>query len=324
MNMICGRLRNRGLLTLSGKDSLSFLQGLTSTDVSSLTKNIKKIFPTLFLGSDGRILSDGLLSRDGERILLETASGNIPTLSNLIARRKVSAKVDYSIEKNYSVNAYIPKELLHLIRNGPQGDTVSNTSLQPPDYECDMPILARKYIAYDATNQYRDITEPYRLYLTLNGFALPLPKEVKTLKLLPQDMFLHRMGLVAQNKGCYVGQEIMNRVMIGTLTHKYHMNFVIRRDHFENCRIAQKIPSFLETTKLYRILAEKYGAHDAHSIMCQILNEVTEETPNEEVQSKHPVVIYYTNGLGLVLIPRRGSEGNAVLINGQDHKAFPL
>ncbi|GFE55687.1 long-chain fatty acid ligase, putative [Babesia ovis] len=305
--MVLGRLVGRALFTLSGPDSFTFLQGLTSSDISVLNKCNSKLLGTLFLGSDGRILSEGLLCRHGDMYLVETGTGNLDTLSNIFKRRKVSSKIEYKLEPNYAVYGYTPRELLLSVTDGLQ-TAVANESHQAPDFTSDLPLLSRKYSFDGPINGVHDLTAVHRLHLALNGLGLTLVNELKCLKILPQDMSLHKMGFVSQNKGCYVGQEIMNRVFNGTLTHKYQMKYILHRDHFDIPPKVDPMSPYFTTTTFYRTLTNHFGGAQAGSIITNLVRVSTKEVAHVELEAKVLPVIYYSTGFGLALVPRRGFD----------------
>ncbi|ORM40452.1 putative transferase [Babesia sp. Xinjiang] len=322
--MILGRLSGRAVLTLAGQDTFTFLQGLTTSDISVLNKSNNKLLGTLFLGSDGRILSDGLLCRHGDKFLVETGVGNVDNLSKLFLLRKVAAKIDYRVDPTCFVYGYVPRGLSFLLPAGADMTPVGNRAPKSSDYISNIALLNRRYTFNGPTDGVQDLTEVYRLHLALNGFGLPLVKEIKGLKILPQDMLLHKVGFVSHNKGCYVGQEIMNRVLNGTLTHKYKMRYVIRRDHVD-AREDEAVQSpYFVACVLYRTLADQFGDAKAASIISNLVNGDVKENPNAEFDSSVVRVIYYSTGFGLALIPQRRTENRDVLIDGQEHVCLPV
>ena len=81
----------RGILSLTGEDSASFLQGLVSNDTRLLAPD-RALWAAL-LTAQGKFLHDFFLLRFGPRVLLEGEGGRIAELKKRLGLYKLRAKV---------------------------------------------------------------------------------------------------------------------------------------------------------------------------------------------------------------------------------------
>ncbi|MBT4879374.1 MAG: folate-binding protein YgfZ [Alphaproteobacteria bacterium] len=85
-------LKNRGLLVVSGKDSLSFLQGLITNDISKATETTT-IYGAL-LTPQGKYLHDFFISKRKKSFYIEVAKDRIEDLAVRLNRYKLRADVE--------------------------------------------------------------------------------------------------------------------------------------------------------------------------------------------------------------------------------------
>lgn len=82
---------DRTILRLSGKDTRSFLQGITTQDIHALD-HTPLIF-TAFLSPQGKLLFDGFLSTDSDALLLDLAAIHAEPATTYLKRYKLRADV---------------------------------------------------------------------------------------------------------------------------------------------------------------------------------------------------------------------------------------
>ena len=82
--------KNRGYITVEGQDAISFLNGLTTNDVSKL-QDEKSSF-TAFLNPKGKFLFDGFLSKIQEGVLIDTFEGDVDYLYLHLSKYKLRSK----------------------------------------------------------------------------------------------------------------------------------------------------------------------------------------------------------------------------------------
>ncbi len=85
-------LPDRAVLSVSGPDRVSFLQGLVSNDVS-LAAPGRAVWAAL-LTPQGKYLADFFVLSDGERLLLDCERAQAPTLAQKLSRFRLRARVE--------------------------------------------------------------------------------------------------------------------------------------------------------------------------------------------------------------------------------------
>ncbi|KAK1442956.1 hypothetical protein BgAZ_304740 [Babesia gibsoni] len=323
--MILTPLAGRSLLSVSGSDSFRFLQGLVSNDMSLLNGKAKQLLKSVFLGSDGRVQGDALISSTEGGYMIETGSDNLECLLSLLQRRKLGSSVENNVIDDVYVYGKVPLWLIDKLKVGATpGKTATKNQTYATEYACETPFLSRVYSreAFDVA----DFSAAYRLYMALNGFGLALAKQLKPLKVVPQDMRLHSMGFISQNKGCYVGQEVMNRIINRTLSHKYRLKYVIRCDHTEappSDRNFDDEPSYPEIG-LTKTLMQNVGDKTVNAIINGLIRPGVEEIPSVTADDGVVPIVYYSTGFGLALCPQRGTTKEHIIVNGERHTPFTV
>ena len=97
-------LENRGVVQVSGVDTVPFLQGLVSNDVSNVANN-RTVYAAL-LTSQGKFLYDFFLYGQDGTILMETERDRLTDLTKKLSMYKLRAQVDLEdVSDAWSVNA---------------------------------------------------------------------------------------------------------------------------------------------------------------------------------------------------------------------------
>ncbi len=188
-------LPQRGLLSFSGEDTVSFLQGLVSNDVTKLPCYAALLSP------QGKYLHDFFLSGDGQRVLLDGEKHRLDDLYKRLSLYKLRSKVAIErLPESQGVVAVWGGESAQLARDPrlPElgfritGDVALNASwcaqqgwqsVTPDDYD-------RHRLRLGAPDGSRDLIVDKTLLLE-SGFEP-----------------LHGVDF---QKGCYVGQEVTAR-----------------------------------------------------------------------------------------------------------------
>ena len=93
------KLKERSILRVEGRDSMKFLQGLTTNDVTCLTEEHCKILYTMLLNPQGRVLYDVFLHTvPGEEFqcLMDYEEGALDRIVSHLKRYKLRSKVKVS------------------------------------------------------------------------------------------------------------------------------------------------------------------------------------------------------------------------------------
>ena len=91
-NLHQATLENRGVLRVSGSDTVTFLQGLISNDVSNVADD-RTIYAAL-LTPQGKFLFDFFLYGQGDAILMETERDRMTDLAKKLSMFKLRAQVE--------------------------------------------------------------------------------------------------------------------------------------------------------------------------------------------------------------------------------------
>jgi folate-binding protein YgfZ len=184
-------LSGRAFLRLSGEEAGAFLQGLITTDLSSLPEGETR--PGALLTPQGKILFSFLISRDGkDAFLLETGDGERDALARRLTLYKLRAAVTIAPVEGGSVTvAWEPAdaEAPRDARFAAAGIAVSR---RPGADGVDDPAL------YDALRIAAGLPEAGADYALSDAF--------------PHDVLLDLSGGLSFRKGCYVGQEVVSRM----------------------------------------------------------------------------------------------------------------
>lgn len=204
-------LTSRRILSVSGKDTLSFLQGLTTQEVSATTPKY-----TAFLNHKGRLLFDGMLIPQTEdSIYVDTHHSCEKPLLNHLAKYKLNSDVDLanisgecSVVNAYTLNEVKLTELLSRYSDISYIDPRTRHMgvrilLFNDELDEELAWLHRWGLEID-----QDSYEFTQSVLGVPSF----PKELIFQETLPMESNLDKLNGVSFHKGCYLGQELTARV----------------------------------------------------------------------------------------------------------------
>ncbi len=182
----------RTIIALTGPDSASFLQGVTTQDMNLL--NADQLHLTTFLSPQGKLQHDALCWREGETIYLDTHEATADELIQFLTRYKLRAKV--IIEKSGLSLSLFASE--------------SNEGVADPRH-ASMP--RRHYRMPQATNAIDYHTTRIALGIPEAGYD---SKGDDT----AMDLGYDSLGAISFTKGCYVGQEVTARMYYKQIARK--------------------------------------------------------------------------------------------------------
>lgn len=203
--MLYTHLTHRGLLRISGEDTVPFLQGLVSNDVARLGQR-----PALYaalLTPQGKFLHDFFLVREGDAVWLDSDASRLPDLAQKMKMYRLRSKVSIDpAPEGMGVAAMWNADDLSPVQ----------ASLAFPDPR--LPLLGWRVIGNKASVD---------AALRARGGQEVKPEEYERLRLeagvpegghdlIPEKSFLLPFGFedlhgVDFKKGCYVGQEVTAR-----------------------------------------------------------------------------------------------------------------
>ncbi|MBT4769497.1 MAG: folate-binding protein YgfZ [Rhodospirillaceae bacterium] len=210
-------LENRGIIAISGEESVSFLQGLVSNDVTKAT-NERAIYAA-YLTPQGKFLFDFFILRDGDRLLLDCEADRADDLMRRLNMFKLRSKI--SLENatgDYRVIALIGENALAtlgldsdpglakpldggVVFVDPRLSALGARAILPRDKADTAPFLS------DFAETGNDAYDLLRLELGIPDGARDLIVE----KSLLMESGFDELNGIDWDKGCYMGQETTAR-----------------------------------------------------------------------------------------------------------------
>jgi tRNA-modifying protein YgfZ len=183
----------RDVLALTGRDRASFLQGMVTNDVLSLTPG--QSCYAFHLDATGHVLADMYVLCQEERLLLVTEPGMGETLAALLdgylvmERVKIAPLTGY---RHYLVLGFFADGVLYTHYEDALGQgLLTDGPIEIPGKAVDEAFL-----------------EAMRIGAGIPRFGVDMDKRV----LAPETGELTRLRAIHYKKGCYVGQEIVARI----------------------------------------------------------------------------------------------------------------
>lgn len=182
---------SRTILSLSGSDAPSFLQGLTTQDVSLLSS--AGLHLCAFLSPQGKLLYDALGWKESDTIFLDTNTTQAESLLAYLTRYKLRAKLNIA-------------------------PTAHSVQLLPPESaegfaDPRSPHLPRRLYHQSSINESSIIESSGIDYHALRtSLAIPEAAYDTAGEDVAMDMGYDALGAISFTKGCYIGQEITARM----------------------------------------------------------------------------------------------------------------
>lgn len=226
-------LSHRGKLRLSGREHIKFLQGMLTNDISKLEEGTG-LYATL-LTVKGRIISDMIVYRDSESVLLDLEPGLNEKIRELLIKFRLSyrANIEDITETIALVSVHGPdsKKLLQkiLVEEIPELNEYSFLKREINGFQVTIARINRTgeegYDIYIPSNALETLWKS----LTENGEEFHLkPVGLDTMETLRIEVAIPRYGVdmdentipleaglwhaLSFEKGCYVGQEVIARI----------------------------------------------------------------------------------------------------------------
>ncbi|MDD9331182.1 MAG: folate-binding protein [Wolbachia sp.] len=195
-------LPNRSVIALYGPDTKNFLQGVITNDINKLSD--QKAIYSLLLSSQGKYLYDFFLIEHGKYILLECENTHLQQITEKLDLLKTYLKVRIkNISELYKVGVFFNTELM-------QSNDKSQIIFQDPRHIS----LGIRVIYKDEIDEIKepigDFAE-YELVRIQNLIPDGAKDMVQNLSFPLQYLVDHANG-IDFNKGCYIGQEVVNRM----------------------------------------------------------------------------------------------------------------
>jgi folate-binding protein YgfZ len=188
-------LPERSVLAVAGDDRVAFLQGLVSNDVAEAQPG-RAVWAAL-LTPQGKWLADFFILSDGERLLLDCETAQLPMLRQRLSRYRLRSRVSLD---DAGLGVYVAWD-------GDPEITLSPGSLMARDPrlpEAGWRILAAEPPPTNATATEWDL---HRLRLGLPDGSRDMEAEKSVLL----EAGFDELNGVSWTKGCYMGQELTAR-----------------------------------------------------------------------------------------------------------------
>lgn len=190
-------LKNRGLIHLEGDDRKSFLQGLISNDVETLSEG--KILYACLLTPQGKFLHDFFLHEGDGFLLIDCEGGDrAQDLYDRLMKFRLRAKVKMSVETHHPVYGVFGADTG---LPDPRHPSMGHRSFEKPDLE------EKPFEEWDRL----------RISLTIPDGSRDMELEKSTLA----EGHIDKLNGVNWHKGCYMGQELTARMKYRGLAKKH-------------------------------------------------------------------------------------------------------
>lgn len=192
-------LPNRGLISVSGRDCLSYMQGLITNDIALLEK--QPSLYTCLLTPNGKFLFDFFIYQDGEKLLLDCEGGErAEALLERLQRFKLRSDVSFEIEEDKTIYLSLSAHSTSFFPD-PRHPQMGARSLTKPEEGEEPPF---------------EHWDKRRIELGIPDGSRDMIPEKSTLL----ECNIDRFHGVSFDKGCYMGQELTARMHYRGLTKK--------------------------------------------------------------------------------------------------------
>lgn len=188
-------LDNRGVIMVSGDDARSFLQGIITNDVMTVT-HAQAIY-SCFLTPQGKYLADFFMYQHEHGLLLDVDKAILPDLIKRMTMFKLRSKVVLEdVSDQYTI---------HVVWNTHVPPAVANVHIfaDPREAVMGYRILGTKETVLDIEQG------DYRLWQMMNGIPNFDDFERERTAMLEANM--DHLNALSWTKGCYMGQELTAR-----------------------------------------------------------------------------------------------------------------
>lgn len=193
------KLKQRGIIIMSGKDKVSFIQSLISNDITLLEQ--QDCVYSCFLTPQGKFLYDFFITKTNDDDLIMDCEGGerLQSFAKLLNMYKLRADVTIDTQDNIDVYAIIGAE--HGIKD-PRHPDIGYRSLEKPRNIDEHPF---------------EEWDKHRISLTIPDGSRDLTPNKSTLS----EGNIDKLNGLSYEKGCYIGQELTARMHYRGLAKKH-------------------------------------------------------------------------------------------------------
>lgn len=182
------QLKNRAVISVSGDDAKTFLQGLVTNDITKLDSG--KMLYALMLTPQGRFLYDFfIIERDGA-LLLDIQKSHVDAILKKLKMYKLRANVNLALT---DLRVYASE------------DKLNDESILDPR----SPDVGYRTIT---ALEYQDTIDEWYHKARISAKIPDADMDMEYERSLPMEMNCDKIGAIDFQKGCYVGQEVTSRM----------------------------------------------------------------------------------------------------------------
>ncbi|WCR58547.1 CAF17-like 4Fe-4S cluster assembly/insertion protein YgfZ [Wolbachia endosymbiont of Ctenocephalides felis wCfeJ] len=217
-------LQSRGVIVLYGPDTRDFLQGIITNDINKLDS--QKAIYSLLLSPQGKYLYDFFLIKHGKHILLECENTYLQQIIEKLDLLKTYLRVKIKdVSALYKVGVLFNTEHPSVIE-------VADTGIQPASHTGITPSLPNSSVTRWNDIAFQDprhkslgmrvihkdeIKEPvgdFAQYekVRIQNLVPDGAKDMVQNSSFPLQYLIDKVNGISFNKGCYIGQEVVNRM----------------------------------------------------------------------------------------------------------------
>ncbi len=182
-------LDDRAVISVSGEDAGSFLQGLVTAQLEGLQQG--DAVHAGMLTPQGKILFDFFIMAVDGGFLLDVAGDRCDQLIQRLTMYKLRAKVEITARDDLQVGA------------GWSGEAIAGAYKDPR-------LEALGWRIMGAENEATASIEDYHIHRI--GLGIADSVDIGSGQIFPHEANFDQLGSVSFNKGCYVGQEVVSRM----------------------------------------------------------------------------------------------------------------
>jgi hypothetical protein len=200
MSSICVFLYNRAVLRITGRDRLSFLQGLVSNDLEKLTPD--RVLYSLLLTPQGKFQDDFFIVEHEGGFLLTPEKEEAEVLKNRLSLYKLRSDVNIEILEDWSLGSHAVGSSLprgKVVRRDPYLEFVDPRLSQ-------MGTIMLGPILFDSGLEFK-LYDTHRLSLGVPDGGRDMIRG----KAIPLENSMDKLDAIDWDKGCYLGQELTAR-----------------------------------------------------------------------------------------------------------------
>ncbi len=194
-------LQNRGIVRISGSDTIKLLDGIVTNNLERLSK--QQAIHSGLLSPQGKIQFDFFLIREGEDLLLETARDSVKSLIQRLTLYRLRADVTFedqseqlAVLATWGGTSHVPGGVL--VYEDPRNPDLGSRLILPVDRIAEIPGAHLTESDYHSHRISVGIPEAELDYALGDTF--------------PHEALYDQLASVDFKKGCYVGQEVVSRM----------------------------------------------------------------------------------------------------------------